>query len=584
MPIPEEIIDQIQTRSDIVEVISRYVPLKKAGRNYKAPCPFHREKTPSFIVSPDKQIYHCFGCGAGGNVFSFLMRQENIEFPEAVEMLAEKAGVALKRLTPERREAASLAGELYRINELASQFFQGSLLQNASAREYLSSRGLSDATIKSFRIGYAPDSWNSLIDFFKKKGVAEGLLEKAGLVIANEKGGHYDRFRKRIIFPIVDLKGRTLGFGGRVMDAGLPKYMNSPETAVYSKGRSLYGLNFSKDAIKKANYALVVEGYLDFLIPCQAGITNLVATLGTALTVDQIKMLKRFAKTAVMVYDPDEAGETASIRNLDLFISEDVNVYIAELPQGYDPDSYIKKFGAEDFIKVIKSSKNLFDYKIDKVSRRFNINTAHGKAAIAAEMLPTIARLNNAVLRFNMVKRLAEKLGVDEESIREELKKVKIDYSERQYLASAAAPARKSSMSAEKMLVALMLEGGIFVDKIRERLAPEEFRDTSVQELVKAIFELKGKGKEITAARMISHMGNSGSAAVLISEAVSLSEALGDKDRALADCIAWLKQENVKDRLRRLQQAIKAAHESKDEAQVAKLVVEYNALVKSGKA
>jgi DNA primase len=408
MPIPENIIDQIQARTDIVEVISRYIPLQKVGRNYKAPCPFHNEKTPSFIVSPDKQIYHCFGCGAGGNVFSFVMKHENLEFPEVVEMLAEKCGIKLPRSNSGSKELTSLASQLYKINDLAILFFQESLARSAAGKDYLLSRGISDETIKRFRLGYAPDSWDGLLNFFHKKNIQGALLEKAGLVISNEKGGHYDRFRKRLIFPILDMKDRVLGFGGRVLDSSLPKYMNSPETYIYSKGRNLYGLNFTKDAIKKQGYALIVEGYLDFIIPHQAGVNNIVATLGTALTVDQVKLLKRFAGTVIMVYDPDEAGEAASLRNMDLFLGEGVNVYIAELPKGFDPDGYIRKFGTDDFIKLTKSSKNLFDYKLSKLSARFDIRTGHGKAAIAGEMLPTISRIENAVLRSNLVKKLAE--------------------------------------------------------------------------------------------------------------------------------------------------------------------------------
>ena len=430
MAIPDNIVDQIQARSDIVEVVSRYIPLQKAGRNFKAPCPFHNEKTPSFVVSPDKQIYHCFGCGAGGNVFSFLMKYENLSFPEVVEMLAEKVGIQLPRFGP-KKEQTSLATQLYKVNEFAIQFFEGCLSQSREARDYLVLRGIGAETIKEFRIGYSPDSWDGGLKFLGSKGIKDDIAEKAGLAIANDRGGYYDRFRKRLIFPIFDLKDRALGFGGRVLDSSLPKYMNSPETYIYSKGRNLYGLNHARDSIKKTGYALVVEGYLDFIIPYQAGVRNIVATLGTALTIDQVKLLKRFANTVIMVYDPDEAGETASLRNMDLFISEGVNVYIAELPKGFDPDGYIRKFGTEDFVKLTKASKNLFDYKISKLSTRFDIKSAHGKASIASEMLPTISRIENAVLRSNLVKKLAEKLSVDEDSIRQELKKVKPDYSMR---------------------------------------------------------------------------------------------------------------------------------------------------------
>ena len=583
MAIPEQLIDQIQEKTDIVEVISRYVPLKKLGRNYKAPCPFHNEKTPSFIVSPDKQIYHCFGCGAGGNVFSFLMKHENLQFPEVIEMLAEKCGVALPKNIGGKSADNVLANQLYKINDLACQFFQSSLANNRIAKEYIQSRGVGEETLKKFKIGFAPNSWDAISIFFKKHSIDQAMLEKAGLVVANDKGGHYDRFRNRLIFPIIDLKDRVIGFGARVLDSSLPKYLNSPETPIYSKGRNLYGLNFSKEDIKKSGHFLVVEGYLDFIVPYQAGIKNIIATLGTALTTDQIKLLKRFANTAVMIYDPDEAGEAASLRNLDLFITEDVNVYIAELPEGLDPDSYIRKFGLDDFLKLKKSSKNIFDYKLGKLTNRFNINTAHGKMSIAAEMLPTIARINNAVLKSTLIKKLAEKLGVDEESIRSELKKVKGDYSVRRFVATVT-EVKKHSTSAEIIMLALMLEGSRIIGRIADALSPDEFKNSSIRDVVNAIFDLHKENKEVTPSRLINHFSESAEAATLITEAVGISEIIGDKEKALSDCIARMKKDNLKERMTMIQDAIRIAHTQKNDDRVKELVAQYNELIKIGKA
>lgn len=582
MAIPEHIIDQVQNRTDIVEVISRYVQLKKTGQNFKGNCPFHHEKTPSFIVSPAKQIYHCFGCSAGGNVFSFLMKQENITFPEAVEMLAEKAGVVLPRQSGQSKEQATLANQLYKINELATQYFQHNLASNAQAKEYLAKRGIGSESIKEFKLGYAPDSWDGILTFFNKKGIAPGLLEKAGLVIPSDRGGYYDRFRKRLTFPIVDLKDKTLGFGARVLDASLPKYMNSPETPIYSKGRNLYGMNLSREAIKKEGFALIVEGYLDFIIPYQAGVKNLIATLGTALTIDQVKLLKRFAGTVIMVYDPDEAGEAASLRNTDIFIAEDVNVYIAELPAGHDPDNYIRKFGAEEFIKLAKSARNIFDYKLEKLMARFNIKTSNGKAAIASEMLPTLSKLNNAVLRSDLMKRLSEKLGVDPDALKEELNKVKPDYSARQIVARAV-EVKKDTRGAQEMILAVMLEGGVYVDAVRKNMTPEEFVNTSIRDLIKAIFDMRAANLEINPARVISHLENSPEAAALISEAVSMSEVMGDKEKVLSDCIARIKKDNINYQLTELRAAIKTAHDSNDETRLNGLIREYDSLIKMTK-
>ncbi|MFH0764387.1 MAG: DNA primase [Candidatus Omnitrophota bacterium] len=590
MAIPDNIIDRIQEKSDIVEIISAYIPLKKVGRNYKTTCPFHHEKTPSFIVSPDKQIYHCFGCGAGGNVFSFLMKYENLQFPEVIEMLAKKTGVALPGGAGRRDEENSFTSRLYKINELGCQFFQSCLANNKAARDYLASRGIGDEAARIFKIGYAPDQWEGLLNFFKTKSAtgpvrnfisngAGQVLEKAGLAISNDKGGHYDRFRNRIIFPITDLKERVLGFGARVLDSSLPKYINSPETPIYSKGRNLYGLDKSGAAIKKEGYALVVEGYLDFIIPYQAGIKNIIATLGTALTVDQITLLKRFANTVIMVYDPDEAGEAASLRNLDLCIAEDVNVYVAELPVGFDPDGYIRKFGADDFIRLVKSSKNLFDYKLDKLTKRFNINTSNGKTAIAGEMLPTLSRINNAVLKSTLIKKLSDRLSVDEEALKIELKKVKTGYSERRYVPDTA-EARIDKNSAELIVLALLSEGGSLAEKAFDEISPDEFRNSSARELVNLMFSLHKENIRISPARLISHTSGSAEAANLISEAVGILEIIKDKDKTMADCIFRIKKDNLRERLNMLQEAIRLAHNRKDEGLMKALVSEYNDLVK----
>ena len=584
MSIPQSLIDQIQNRVDIVEVISKFLPLKKAGRNYKGNCPFHEEKTPSFVVSPDKQIYHCFGCGSGGNVFSFVMKYENVEFPEAVEMLAEQAGIQLpSNFSGERSVENAFAQKLYEINEIAAQFFQVCLTNSQVGRKYFESRGINEATLKSFRLGFAPEGWEALLNFLKKKGIDGATAEKAGLAIANGKGGHYDRFRNRAIFPIFDLKGRVLGFGGRVLDSGMPKYMNSPETAIYSKGKNLYGLNAAREHIKKAGHVLIVEGYFDCIVPSQTGVGNIIATLGTALTIDQVKLLKRFAQTAVMVYDPDAAGENATLRNLDIFINEDVNVYVAELREGLDPDSFIRKFGLEEFRAMIKASKNLFDYKLDKLSERNDIKSMYGKMQIASDMLPTINRINNAILRSSLVKKLAEKLCVEEAALREELGKVKSDHP----ASHAPAAVRKAvfnkdnNQSAEKMMIALLLDSPAFIETMRERLNLDELKSTTIREITQAILKLHDETGSVSPAMLINSLGAGSEASLMISEAVNVAEMLIDKEKVMVDCITRIKQNNVKDRLRRLQDEIQMAYNSKQEERIRSLMTEYDSLMKT---
>ncbi len=583
MPIPDQILDEIQAKTDIVEIISAYVQLKKAGRNYKGLCPFHNEKTPSFVVNPDKQIYHCFGCGAGGNAFGFLMRHERMEFPEAVKLLAERAKVRMPSITDRDRAYGSVASQICEINNAASVFYQNHLARNQGAKEYLRSRGITEEAMKLFRLGLAPMGWDSLLNHLTGKGYSVELIEKAGLVIANNKGGHYDRFRERVIFPIFDLRGRILGFGGRVLDSGLPKYVNSPETLVYSKGKNLYGLNFSKDEVIKKRYVIMVEGYLDFMIPFLAGVKNVAATLGTALTQDQARVLKRFARTCVVVYDPDEAGEAASLRSLDIFINEGISVYVATLKKGYDPDSYIRTFGLEDFNAVIKKAKNLFDYKLELLSIRFNPKDIHGKVEIAAEMLPTISRIENAILRSGLVKKLAEALSVDEDSLKAELKKVKPDYRAR-LLAKEALPAatnRGSSIrSAEKMLLALMLEDRHFIKRTKDVLKAEELGSRTMVEIVRALFEYDPESKDFSASRLLNSFRDNEEATSIISEAGAMNDIISDKDRVFVDCVETIKRDKRKTELAGLQEAIKLAHASRDEKAVKELVEKYNRLVR----
>ncbi|MBU1999306.1 MAG: DNA primase, partial [Candidatus Omnitrophica bacterium] len=337
--IEENTLDGILNATDIVELISGYIPLKRAGRNFRANCPFHHEKTPSFMVSQDKQIYHCFGCGTGGNAFNFLMQYEKMEFLEAVNTLAQKACIVIPRKDTAR--ADGLHATLYKINELAAEFYANNLQSPSGsyAKNYLLNRGLTDETIKLFKLGIASDRWNDLINNLRAKNISLGLLEKAGLILSKEKGGYYDRFRKRVIFPVWDVKSRAVAFGARVTDDTLPKYINSPETPIYIKGKNLYGLNFSKNEIRDKDCAIIVEGYLDFIIPYQHGLCNIVASLGTALTSDQIRLIKRYTNNIIMLYDGDTAGQMATLRTWDIFFEEGMNVRVASLPEQLDPDN-----------------------------------------------------------------------------------------------------------------------------------------------------------------------------------------------------------------------------------------------------
>ena len=579
--IPEDVINEVQDRCDIVEVISGYIPLKRTGRNFKANCPFHHEKTPSFIVSPDRQIYHCFGCGVGGNVFNFLMRYERLEFPETVEMLARKVGVVLPKKEFRSPEAESLNQKLYKINELAGNFYHQFLLSSkevAAARDYLSKRKVSIESVKKFSLGFAPDSWDSLLRYLRSKNVSLSLMEKAGLSVAREdKSGYYDRFRNRIIFAIFDVKSRIVGFGARVLGDSLPKYINSPETPIYSKGRNIFGLNFSKDSIRKNNFAIIVEGYLDFIVPYQEGIDNIVASSGTALTIEQVRLLKRYTHNVVIVFDADQAGQLATLRSLDLFIEEDMNVKVVDLPEGYDPDSFVRKNNASEFKKKIKEAKNLFDYKLNLLSRQYDVNKIEGKADIAKEMLPTIRRFKNAVLKFNYLKKLAEYLSVKEESLFIELNKLK---NSNVYVNKPVQLSLSRLRPAEKMILKLILEEKNLIDKFKDTLEMEDFQDERIKGIIALIFDLISQGKEISSNRLINLSKNETTAELIAG--LSIPEELQDIDRekTFQDCVRRLKQDRLKLRCQQLSNQIKIAEGVGDRQKINDLINQYNLLIK----
>jgi DNA primase len=585
--IPEETINEILDRCDIVEVISSYIPLKRAGRNFKALCPFHHEKTPSFIVSPDRQIYHCFGCQAGGNVFNFLMRYERLGFPEAVEYLAKKTGVILPKRELLSPQTESINQRLYRINELAGNFYHQFILdlrETSPAREYLSKRGINIDFIKKFRLGFAPDKWDMLLNHLRSKGISLSLIDKAGLCVSREdKSGYYDRFRNRIIFPIFDVKSRMVGFGARVLTDALPKYINSPETPIYSKGKTIYGLNFAKDAIRKKDIVIIVEGYLDFITPFKEGIDNIVASLGTALTIEQIRLLKRYTRNVMIVFDSDKAGELAALRSLDLFIEEDMNVKVVELPRGFDPDSFIREKGKDAFNDKILQAKNLFDYKLTILSSKYDISDIEGKADIVREMLPTIGKFKNAVLKFSYLKKLSEILMLREESLFIELKKLKDSSIYRDVYKGHSDRTRLVQLrAAEKMILSLMLEEKGLVQKAKDMLEADDFQDERVKRIVGLIFELFSQGKSITANRLIN-LSNDDATARLIA-GLSIPEELIniDKEKTFHDCIKRLRQDRLKMRRQKLSAQIKIAEYKGDKEAVNRLKQEYNLLIKRG--
>jgi DNA primase len=583
--IPENLLEDILGRIDIVEIISGYIPLKKAGANFKTNCPFHHEKTASFMVSPERQIYHCFGCGESGNAFKFLMRHERMEFPEAVEMLAKKAGVNLpSQDRPELARIASLSSQLYKVNELAVSFYENNLQSGAgsTAINYLSNRGIKPVTVKEFHLGLANSGWDSLINCLRSKGVSLGLMEQAGLVLPKESGGYYDRFRNRIIFPVFDMRSRLIGFGARVMDNSLPKYVNSPETPIYTKGKNLFGFNLSKDYIRDADSAVIVEGYLDFMIPYQEGLKNLVASQGTALTLEQIKLLKRYTDNVVMVYDGDTAGEIATLRSLDLLIDEGINVKVAPLAKGMDPDTLVRNEGINALKSKVEKAASFFDYKLEVLKSRHDIKDAHGKARIASEMLLTINKFDNAILRGEYIKKLSEQMRIPEQHILEELHKLKPAAIHSADQAVTSEKKQSPINPAEKLLIKFMLEERELIERIMHELLPSDFADTRTAKIVSVMQDLVLQGKNITPNVLMNYFSED-DASQLVCETMFMP-ALTDQSRekAVNDCIARIKIQRLKSQREQLHNQIKNAQSSGDEGKLNSLIQEFHNLIKKG--
>ncbi len=429
--IPENTIAEIRNAADIVDIISDVVMLRKAGRNYKALCPFHSEKTPSFTVSPEKQIFHCFGCGAGGDVFTFLKDYEGLSFTEAARTLAKRYGINIPEKEMSYGELRKIRERenLLDINFKAAEFFHKILVEDKRGRQafdYLIKRGINRETVNDFNLGYAPRGWNNLLDFFSKKGIKTDLLLKSGLIVPGKNNrSFYDRFRERIIFPITNIRSQVVGFGGRVMDDSLPKYLNSPETKIFNKSRILYGLNLSKTKLRENGFIYIVEGYFDFLALWQNGIKNAAATMGTALTPFHVRLFKSYANKAVLVFDSDAAGIKAATRSLEVFGREETDVKILILPKGHDPDSFIRKFGTDAFEKQSANALEVMEFLMDSAIKRHGLSV-EGRIRIISQLKGTLASIKDPVSRSLYIRELSERMGVDEAMIAEKVREVPV--------------------------------------------------------------------------------------------------------------------------------------------------------------
>jgi len=515
-----DLLEEIRNRCDIVDIISEYVHLKPAGKGFKGLCPFHEEKTPSFMVSPEKQLFHCFGCGEGGNVFNFLMKYEKLSFFEAVKMLAKKSGIPLPVDEEKENILHKKKERLYKLNNLVANYYRECLFRTNQGKKvinYFKKRGINDTSVEKYRLGYAPPGWDALTNFLKKKGYSCEELIKAGLIKKSKIEGKYiDYFRDRIIFPIFNLSGRIIGFGGRVLDSSLPKYINSPETLIYNKGSNLYNLNLSKEDIRKKNYIIIVEGYTDVLITQQYGFNNIAASLGTALTTKQIDLIKRFTDTVLIAYDSDSAGNMATLRSLDLLVKAGLEIKVIALSQGYDPADFLIKKGRETFQNLIDRSLSLIDYKLKLLYSKYSIKTIEGKVKVVKEILPTLNVIGNEVELRAQTKKISEELKLSEEAILIELKRYKRGSRDSSHN-FIKLNSESGNIKAEKILIGCMLENEQIARDILTKLKTEDFSVLLHRQIVTAIEKNLKDDKIVDSQKVIDYL-NDDKAAKLISK------------------------------------------------------------------
>lgn len=497
----DELLEEVRSRNDIVDIISQYVTLKRKGRNFFGLCPFHNEKSPSFSVSPDKQIFKCFGCGKGGNVFHFLMNAENISFVEAVQILAERVNIELpKNSGDEDEKQVQLKNEVYKVNEAAAMFYHETLYKTTSkiAQEYVKKRKLGNNTLKAFLIGYAPMN-NELFNHLKSKGFSTEAMLASNLIGRSEKGVFYDKFKHRLMIPIQDVRNRYIAFGGRVLDDSKPKYINSPEDIVYSKGRNLFGLNVAKrnsnGMLKKI---LIVEGYMDAISLYQRGITNVVASLGTALTDAQGRLLRRNAEQVILGYDADGAGQTAILRGMDILKNLGVDIRVLQISDAKDPDEYVIKYGAEKFMKCMEDAISVVEFKVKILKQTLDLNNTNDKIKFLNEIAKTLASVDNSMEREVYIDKIGKTYGISTEAIQSEINKLTNKEPDKKKIENTSVIIKKNEekqidenvLRREKMLIYLLIN---YSDKTFKRISSvvksDYIQDVKNKEIIDKIFE-----------------------------------------------------------------------------------------------
>lgn len=564
MFIPENKILEILNRADIVEVISESVVLKKSGRDFFGICPFHNEKTPSFSVSAHKKMFYCFGCGAGGNVITFLMKHHGISFPEAVTMLARKYSIEIETgpVNPEVKKKMVLREGLFRLNARVMDYFSNTLKHSTRAelaRAYLRQRKISQETIDLFHIGFAKDAWDGLVDFFRQEKTGKQLAEASGLVLPRKQGsGYYDRFRNRIIFPIFDINMQVAGFGGRVMDDAMPKYLNSPETPVYSKSRILYGLHQSKTFCRQQEHVFIVEGYFDFISLYQNGIKNAVATLGTALTEEHVRILKGYALKMVLVFDSDAAGVNAARRSVGIFARHGVDLRILVLPRGMDPDAFVSEFGREAFEALAEKAVGVIPFLMVLAVEKHGLSI-EGKIKIIDEITPRLAEVEDRAARSLYIRDISQRLGVDETAVLEKVRRFQPGNTAAEDNGRANNITGLNSDKREMQMISMMLQCPEIRKKIIERHILDFFYSDRLAQLGKRVARSDKAGHELV-AELMACAEDSGDQELIAGIAVMEvpgADNLYEKSVSLMNRIAKIRSRtdnNLADKIRKAEQ------------------------------
>ncbi len=552
VPTGRDFVDAVRRAGDIVKLISDYVPLRPSGSRLKGLCPFHQEKTPSFSVDPGLQLFYCFGCHTGGDVFKFVMLYEKVEFPEAVQLLAQRWGVPLPAA---RRPEDDRRSRLLDMNREAEAFFRGRLADpdaGRAARQYLARRGLSRETASRLGLGYAPDAWEALRSHLVARRFRPHEIVEGGLAVHRKDAeGEYDRFRDRLVFPIRDVGGRTVAFGGRALRDAEPKYLNSPETAAYVKGEHLYGLDLARDAIRREGHAVIVEGYLDLAAAHQAGVGQAVASLGTAFTASQARLLSRFTERVVVGYDGDAAGSAATARSVDILLERGFQVRATELPAGMDPDDYVRKEGPEAYARLVRNAPGYLEWLLGREVAARDVSRVEEKVAAVNALLPRLAKLPSAVERAAWAGQLADALRIEDDLVMQELGRA-LRESRPSIRQRPGEPARVRETEAR--LVTVLLRVGAARERARAELEPPDLEETRIGGVVNAIFRHAGQGEEVDLPALLESLESDEDRDLLT--AIAFREGPEARAEEVGDCVRALRRERLVRERRDLQRAI----------------------------